>query len=97
MVHDVAVQDPASSVLNHEETVKPLEGNGRHGEEIEGDDRFPMVSKEAQPTPGRVTAPTDSAEISGHASLRHLESKLPEFPVDLGGSPHRVFSRQASN
>ena len=38
MTRHIEVQDPAASVLNHEEAIEQLEGNRRYREDIEGGD-----------------------------------------------------------
>ena len=46
---EVEMQDPATFVLDDEETVQHAEGSGRHGEEVERDDRLAVVVKECEP------------------------------------------------
>ena len=54
MRRDIEVQNPAASVLDDEETVQHTEGRGRHGEEIEGNDRLAVVVKKCQPFLARI-------------------------------------------
>ena len=46
MPRHVEMQDSGAFVLDDEETVQHAEGSGRHGEEVEGDDRLAVVVKE---------------------------------------------------
>ena len=46
---DVEVQDLAAVVVNDEEAVQQTEGRRWHGEEVQGDDGFPVIPQECQP------------------------------------------------
>jgi hypothetical protein len=92
---DVAVQDLASSVFDHEEAVQQLECDGGHCEEVERDDHLAMVPEKGEPTLGWITAATNSPEITGHASFGYDEAELLKFSMDLGGTPVWVLFCQA--
>src|ERR1700686_3356148 len=53
MLCDVEVQDAPTIVADDEEAVEHTERNRWHGEEVHRRNRFPMVSKEGEPTFGR--------------------------------------------
>jgi hypothetical protein len=57
MVCDIEMQDAPTIVADDEEAVEHTERNRWHREEVHRRNRFPMVSKEGEPTFGRVSLP----------------------------------------
>ena len=49
MLGDVEVQDFATAVANHKETVQHPEGGGGHGEKVHSGDGFTMVLEKREP------------------------------------------------
>jgi len=97
MTSNVEVQNPAPAMLDDEEAVQELEGQRGHGKEVEGDDHFTMVSEEGEPAFGGVAASPQALQISGDSALGDRDAELQKFPVNLGCSPVRIFSRHAAN
>src|SRR5216684_4000806 len=54
MVCDIEMQDAPTIVADDEEAAEHTERKRWHGEEVHRCNRFPMVSKESEPTFGRV-------------------------------------------
>ncbi len=72
----IEVQDAASAVLDHEETVQQPKGDRRNGKEVEGDEGFSMIVEEGQPTLGWVASATHSPQVLTDSPFRDDE---PEF------------------
>lgn len=84
-------------MIDDEEAVQQFEGNGRHGEEVEGRDDLAMVLEKGPPAFAWVASAMNSPQIPGHASFRDDEAELLHLSMDLRGSPVWVFFRQASD
>jgi hypothetical protein len=84
-------------VLDDEKTVQHSEGRGRHGEEVEGDDRLAVVAKKRQPFIGRITPALDSPQIARDGPLGEHEAELLQLAVDLRRAPVGVLLCQAPN
>ena len=83
----VEVQNLPPSVLDDEEAVQHLEGQRRHGEEVEGSDHLAVILEKGQPTLAWITAAPDTLQISGYGSFGDDEAELLEFSMDLGRPP----------
>jgi hypothetical protein len=95
---DVEVQNPATPVPDHEETIQKPEGQRGHGKEIHGGDRLPMIGKEREPAPGRIaTAWPQPSKISGNRAFGDGEAEFQQFPVDLWRAPVRILNRHAAD
>jgi hypothetical protein len=91
---DVEVQDPATPVPDHEETIQKPEGQRGHGKKIHDGDRLPMIGKGRGPAPRRIaTAWTPPSEISGNRAFGDGEAGFKQFPVDLWRAPVRILNR----
>ncbi len=97
MACDVEVQDLPTSVFDDEEAVEELEGNRRHGEEVECNDHFAVILQEGQPVLAWITAALNASEVPSHASFGNDEAELLEFSVNLGRAPGRILFRQAAD
>src|SRR5215475_6212061 len=80
----IDVEDPAALMLDDKETVQNSEGHGRHGEEVEGDDRLAVVANKGQPPLGWITSALDRPQIACDGPLGEHEAELLQFAVDLG-------------
>jgi hypothetical protein len=74
-----------------EEAVEHTERNRWHGEEVHRRNRFPMVSKEGEPTFGRVKISRRSFHPTGDRSLGELKTEHEEFPMYPRRSPGWVL------
>jgi len=83
----VEVEDPTTPVFDHEETVKQLEGNRWHGEEVEHDDRLTVILQEGKPPFSRITTSMNAPQISSHGTFGDLKTELQNLSVDLGCTP----------
>ena len=82
-------------MLDDEEAVEQLEGQRRHGKEIERNDRLAVILKKCPPLFSAVTTPRHASQIASHTPFGDNEAELQQFPMDLGRSPARVLVRQA--
>jgi hypothetical protein len=73
VVCDIEMQDAPTIVADDEEAVEHTERNRWHGEEVHRRNRFPMVSKEGEPTFGRVKISRRSFQPTGDRSLGELK------------------------
>jgi hypothetical protein len=86
------VQYAPSIVTDDEETVEHAEHNRWHGEEIHGRNRFPMVSKESQPSLGPVRISRRSLHPTEDGSLGKFKTEHAKFPMDPRRSPCGVLN-----
>jgi hypothetical protein len=87
MPGDVDVQDAPPIMADDEKAVEHAERNRWHGEEVHRGNRFPMVSKEGEPTFGRVRISRRSAHPARDRSLGEIKTEHEKFPVYPGRSP----------
>ena len=81
------MQNAPTIVADDEEAAEHTEGNRCHGEEVHGRNRFPMVSKEGEPTFGRVRISRCSFHPTGYGSLGEIKTEHEEFPMYPRRSP----------
>jgi hypothetical protein len=82
-------------VLDDEEATPQLKPNRREREEIEGDNRFPVIVQKRQPPFPRITPPSDAPQMAGDAAFGNDEAELLQLPMDLVRAPIRIFIGQA--
>ena len=64
MFRDIEMEDLASTMFDHKETIQDSKGQGRHGEEVHGHDDIALIAQESSPElTGRV-AGTRAPEIA---------------------------------
>ena len=85
------MQNPAAAMLDYEEAVQELEGQGGHGKEVEGNDHLTMVSEEGEPMFGSIAASPQALQISGDSAFGDLDAELQKFPW-IFGAPQSAFS-----
>src|SRR5258708_14351496 len=85
------MQDAPTIVADDEEAVEHTERNRWHGEEVHRRNRFAMVSKEGEPTVGRVKISRRSFYPMGARSLGELKTEHEEFPMYPRRSPGWVL------
>jgi len=74
-----------TGVLDQEQAAQRLEGERRNREEVQCDNRFPVIVQKRQPPFARITAPSDAPQY--RATVRS-EATKPSFcssPWILGG------------
>lgn len=84
----VDVEDAPPLVGEHNEDEEHATGEGRHGEEIERDQRARVILQEGAPCLGR--RPTPAGHQSRYRSLGYCETKRGQPAVDAWRSPQRV-------
>src|SRR6266540_1674258 len=97
MTGNVKVQNLAPAMLDHEQTIQQVEGDGRNSEEIERYEHFAMVPKEGRPTPSGVATAVHSSKIARDTSFGDLEPELQQLAMDLRRSPTGIFLRQPAD
>jgi hypothetical protein len=86
------MQDLASSMLYEEQAVEQLEGDGRHGEKVEGYDHLPVIPKKRKPSFAWVTTAANASKIPGDSPLGDGEAELQHLAVNLGRAPIGISS-----
>jgi hypothetical protein len=97
MPRDVEVQDAPPIVTDHEKTVEQTERDGGDREEIHRRDGFSVVTKEGQPSLGRLGTSRRSLHATRDRSFREVESKHKEFAMDARSSPGGVLGDHAED
>src|ERR1700694_4793034 len=91
MVCDIEMQDAPTIVADDEEAAEHTERNRWHDEEVHGRNRFPMVSKEGEPTLGRLRISRRSFHSTGDRSLGRSKPSMRSSPC-IRGAPQLGFS-----
>jgi hypothetical protein len=68
-------------MLDDKEAIQHLERQCRHGEEIEGNDDFPVILEKRQPPFTRVTSVPNSTQIPGDSPFRDNEPELQQLAM----------------
>src|SRR5947209_11186866 len=97
MAGNMAGQNPAPLVLDHEKTIQNPESQGGHGKEIHGYNGFSMIRQKSPPALLRIAAASPRPQRAGHRAFREGEAELPPFAMNLWCTPIRILSRHAAN
>ncbi len=97
MFGHVAVKDTSPVVRNDEETVEDAEGKRRHSEEVHCGNRLTMIAQEGPPSLCRLRTPWRSPHPAQDASLRNIEAKHFQFPMDARRTPGWVLGIHAKD
>jgi hypothetical protein len=92
MAGDVEVQDASPVVADDEQTVEQAERDSRDGKEIHGRNRFPVISKEGEPTFGWLRISRRPFHPTRNGSLRDIEAEHKKFAMDARRSPYWVLN-----
>ena len=88
VVGDVEVEEFAAIMAEHDEDEPETEGQGRHEEEVDGDD-LPGVRGKKRPPRGR--GPRGSpAHVLGDGPFGHVVAEMGEFRLDAPTAPGRI-------
>ena len=97
MAGNVDVQDAPPVVADDEEAVEHAEPDRRDGKEIHGRNRFPVVSKEREPTFGWLRLSRRPLHPTRNGSLRDIEAEHKKFAMDARRSPRWVLNNHPEN
>jgi YD repeat-containing protein len=97
MLCHVDVQDASTIVADDEKAVEHSEGDRWHGEEVHGCNRFPVVSKEGEPTFARVRISRRSFHPTGDGSLRNIKTEHEKLAMDPGCASRGVLNDHAED
>src|SRR5215469_12338048 len=97
MFGDVEVQNVATAVADHEETVQYPEGGGGHGKKVHGGDSLTMVLEKRQPALARVWRRAPLRQVPGYGGLGDFEPQFQELAVNPGSAPSRILGRHGSD
>src|ERR1700730_17775001 len=86
----IEVENAPAVMSQHQKHVKHLEANGRHGQEIDGEQLREVIVQEGAPGLRRRLAAAD--HVFAHAGLRECDADLEQFPMDAGRPPSGVFA-----
>src|SRR5207253_2358745 len=87
MLRDVEVQDTSTIMADDKETVEDGEGDGGHGEEVHGRNRFLVILKKGTPTFDGLGISWCPLHPAGDGSLGHLKAQHEQLAVDARRSP----------
>ena len=85
------MKDATTIMANEEEAVEDSEGDGVDCEEIHRGNHFPVVLEKCHPTSDLVGIPRCSLDPARNCSLRDIETKHLQFPMNPGSTPGRVL------
>lgn len=85
------MQNTSTAVTNEEKAIEKPEREGVHREEIHRRNHFPMVLERGLPPSDLVGILRGPLYPARNRSLRDIETKHLQFPVDAWRSPRRVF------
>src|SRR6266508_859766 len=91
MTGNVKVQNLAPAMLDHEQTIQQVEGDGRNSEEVERYEHFAMVPKEGRPTPSGVATAVHSSKIARDTRSEISNPSFSNSPW-IFGAPQPEFS-----
>jgi hypothetical protein len=97
MPGDIDVQDAPPIMADDEKAVEHAEPDRRDGKEIHGRNRFPVVSKEREPTFGWFRLSRRPFHPTGNGSLRDIEAEHKKFAMDARRSPRWVLNNHPEN
>ena len=86
---DIKVENPAAVMGQNDEDVEDLKGEGRDGQEIDGDRTVEVIAKECLPV-WRSGESRTRAHVFGDGSLGDIEAELEQFAVDSRSAPQRI-------
>ena len=94
----IEVQNSASAVVDHEETVEQLEGDRGHGEEVHRGDSFAVVPQEGLPPLSSIArARSPPSEVAKDSAFGDLEAQLQWLTVDFRRAPRGILQRHSFN
>ena len=85
----IEMENAPTIMSQHQEHVKHLEANRRHGEEIDGDQLLGMILQEGAPSLRRRLAA--AGHVFAHGALTDVDAKLEQFPMDAGCAPTGIL------
>jgi len=92
MPRHVEMQDTPPVMRNNEEAVEDAEGEGRHGEEIHGRNRFTVVGQECRPPLCGFGNSRSLPHPVQHCSFRDPEAEHLQFAINPRRAPGGVLS-----
>jgi hypothetical protein len=87
MFRDIEMEDPASTVFNHKETIQDSEGEDRHREEVHGHDHIAVIAQESSPELAGLLARIQAPEITRDSAFRDVESEFQKLAVNPRSAP----------
>jgi hypothetical protein len=93
----IAVKDLAAVMRNDEEAIQHVESERRYGKEIHPRDNFTMILQKRRPSLCRLGSPGRSSHPAQDGSLRQIEAKHLQFPMNAWRTPGRVLGNYAKD
>jgi hypothetical protein len=94
---DVEMQDTPTAVADDEEAVEHAKGDRWHSEEVHGRNRFPVVSKEGEPTFGWLAFSRRPFHTTRDRSLAEIKTEHKKLAMDARRSPGRILNNHPEN
>jgi hypothetical protein len=92
MLGDVEVQDASTAVADDEEAIEHAKVDRWHGEEVHGRNRFPVVSKEGEPTFSWLGISRRPFHPTRDRSLAEIKTEHKKLAVDARRSPGWILN-----
>jgi hypothetical protein len=83
----IEMEDPASAMLDDEETIQDSERQSRHREEVHGRNDLALIAKESSPKPAGVQGRKQTPEIAGHGTFGDVQSEFQKLPMNSRSAP----------
>ena len=87
MLRDIQMEDPSTTVLDHEEAIQHAKRHSGHGEEIHGYDDVAVIAKESNPAFAGVVGRGQAPEIARNSAFRDVESEFQKLTVNSRSAP----------
>ncbi len=88
---DVEMQNPASTVLDEEETIQDSQRGRRHCEKVHGRDDLAGIAQEGSPEFSVVVGRRQTTEMAGHGTLRDIRTEFKELAMNSWSAPAWIF------
>jgi hypothetical protein len=92
-----SVKNTPPFMCNDEEAVQHAECQRRDGEKVHGCDHFAVVAQKCRPSLRRLGVPWCFLHPAQYGSLGDIEAEHPEFAVNAGCAPGRIFGHDAED
>ena len=93
----IAMKKTPPVMRDHEEAIENAEGERRHREEIHRGNDFAMIAQKRRPSFCRLMISRSFPHPTQHRSLRNVDAKHFQFPMNARRTPGRVLGDHAED
>jgi hypothetical protein len=94
---DVEMEDLASTVFDHEKTIRDSERKSWHGEEVHGRNGLAVIAQESSPAFPCLLGRKQPVEIARNCAFRDVEAEFQKLAVNSGSAPAGILVRHLSD